>query len=47
MGGIEINGCYLNRKVIRGIQDKTKDEVRSFTVDATRKPECEDKIYED
>lgn len=27
-----------------GIYDKTKDEVRSFTVDATRKPDCKDKI---
>ncbi|AXY37993.1 MULTISPECIES: DUF1433 domain-containing protein [Bacillus] len=48
MGGIEING-FLNgnkKKEIWGIYDKGNDEVGSFTVDATRKPECEDKVCE-
>ncbi|MGF7533604.1 DUF1433 domain-containing protein [Bacillus mexicanus] len=48
MGGIEING-YLNgnkKKEISGIYDKGNDEVISFTVDATEKPECEDKVCE-
>ncbi|MBP3047928.1 DUF1433 domain-containing protein [Bacillus subtilis subsp. subtilis] len=48
MGGIEING-YLNgnkKKEIWGIYDKTNDEIGSFTVDATEKPECEDKVCE-
>ncbi|UQZ45798.1 DUF1433 domain-containing protein [Bacillus sp. PK3-037] len=48
MGGIEING-YLNgnkKKEIWGTYDKTNDEIGSFTVDATEKPECEDKVCE-
>ncbi|ARW38457.1 MULTISPECIES: DUF1433 domain-containing protein [Bacillus] len=48
MGGIEING-YLNgnkKKEIWGIYDKGNDKVISFTVDATEKPECEDKVCE-
>ncbi|OLP63059.1 hypothetical protein BACPU_35220 [Bacillus pumilus] len=46
MGGIEING-YLNgnnKKEIWGIYDKGNDKVISFTVDATEKTECENKI---
>ncbi|MCO4851254.1 DUF1433 domain-containing protein [Bacillus vallismortis] len=48
MGGIEING-YLNgnkKKEIWGIYDKGNDKIISFTVDATEKPECEDKLCE-
>ncbi|NTU28519.1 DUF1433 domain-containing protein [Bacillus tequilensis] len=48
MGGISING-YLNEnkdKKIWGIYDKANDEVGVFKVDATRKPECEDKLCE-
>ncbi|MCY7770664.1 DUF1433 domain-containing protein [Bacillus haynesii] len=48
MGGIDIKG-YLNgdkQKEIWGIYDKTNDEIGSFTVDAEKKPECEDKICE-
>ncbi|QIW82207.1 DUF1433 domain-containing protein [Bacillus tequilensis] len=48
MGGISING-YLNEnkdKKIWGIYDKANDEVGVFTVDATEKPECEDKVCE-
>ncbi|MCY7919707.1 DUF1433 domain-containing protein [Bacillus vallismortis] len=48
MGGIEING-YLNgnkKKEIWGIYDKGNDKIISFTVDATDKPECEDKLCE-
>ncbi|MGM0967025.1 MAG: DUF1433 domain-containing protein [Bacillota bacterium] len=46
MGGISING-YLNgnkKKEIWGIYDKGNNVVGSFTVDASRKPECEDKV---
>ncbi|PJZ00031.1 DUF1433 domain-containing protein [Bacillus vallismortis] len=48
MGGIEVNG-YLNgnkKKEIWGIYDKGNDKIISFTVDATEKPECEDKLCE-
>ncbi|MCO4851257.1 DUF1433 domain-containing protein [Bacillus vallismortis] len=48
MGGISING-YLNGnkdKKIWGIYDKANDEVGVFKVNATRKPECEDKLCE-
>ncbi|MCY7919956.1 DUF1433 domain-containing protein [Bacillus vallismortis] len=48
MGGISING-YLNGnkdKKIWGIYDKANDEVGVFKVNATRKPECEDKVCE-
>ncbi|WGV00409.1 DUF1433 domain-containing protein [Bacillus altitudinis] len=48
MGGISING-YLNGnkdKKIWGIYDKPNDEVGVFKVNATRKPECEDKVCE-